>query len=311
MAGRRVALYFAWDRPQETCAPLERLNDRYPALFELRRALWPLADGLAQVQDQGIDGFLEDVVLSDFARFRALGQQLTGHEVQLHERRGNAGNFLPLNGWIDEIDTLIIVSLDHLPTGQVASDAELAAVNAFLAKDGRCAFICLHHDVGTTSDPPAELAHHGDRLVPGRQQIGGFGRSVLAGLGLQIENRHGFRPARAPDGRPAELEILPEFAGHPLLAGVETFNLHPHLPDLQIGSDSRAKVDVLARQQIAADAPLHPAAQPGQVMFNALLQVRPESGLGRLFVCDATLWSSAFGGEPSLLAFWQNVVTMD
>ena len=41
MAGRQVALYFAWSRPDEVAAPLSILEDRFPALFELRRLFWP------------------------------------------------------------------------------------------------------------------------------------------------------------------------------------------------------------------------------------------------------------------------------
>jgi hypothetical protein len=37
MAGRQVAWYFAWSRPDEVTAPLGILEDRFPALFELRR----------------------------------------------------------------------------------------------------------------------------------------------------------------------------------------------------------------------------------------------------------------------------------
>jgi hypothetical protein len=37
MQGRRVLLYFAWDRPAETAAPLTVIDDRFPAVFELRR----------------------------------------------------------------------------------------------------------------------------------------------------------------------------------------------------------------------------------------------------------------------------------
>ena len=36
MTGRRIALYFAWSRPDEVAAPLGVLEDRFPALHELR-----------------------------------------------------------------------------------------------------------------------------------------------------------------------------------------------------------------------------------------------------------------------------------
>jgi hypothetical protein len=41
---------------------------------------------------------------------------------------------------------------------------------------------------------------------------------------------------------------------------------------------------------------------------DAILQDRPEAGLGRLVVCDATLWSATAGGLQGLEAFWKNVI---
>ena len=38
---RRIGMYFAWDRTAEAGAPLGDLNNRLPALFELRRQFWP------------------------------------------------------------------------------------------------------------------------------------------------------------------------------------------------------------------------------------------------------------------------------
>jgi hypothetical protein len=35
--GRRIAMYFAWDRSAETSAPLGELDNRFPAL---RRVRW-------------------------------------------------------------------------------------------------------------------------------------------------------------------------------------------------------------------------------------------------------------------------------
>jgi hypothetical protein len=40
-SARQVAMYFAWSRPDEAAAPLGILEDRFPALFELRRLRWP------------------------------------------------------------------------------------------------------------------------------------------------------------------------------------------------------------------------------------------------------------------------------
>jgi len=45
-------------------------------------------------------------------------------------------------------------------------------------------------------------------------------------------------------------------------------------------------------------------------VFNALLQVRREAVGGRLFICDATMWSLAFGGLKSLKAFCSNLARL-
>jgi hypothetical protein len=47
---------------------------------------------------------------------------------------------------------------------------------------------------------------------------------------------------------------------------------------------------------------------PGS-LFDSVLQARPEAGLGRLTVCDTTLWTSVFGGLQGLHVFWKNVIT--
>jgi hypothetical protein len=68
--GRRIAMYFAWDRIAETVAPLGELDNRFPALFEVRRLFWPGYETLAQAPGgQGIDGFLETIFLQNFALF--------------------------------------------------------------------------------------------------------------------------------------------------------------------------------------------------------------------------------------------------
>jgi hypothetical protein len=43
MRGRDVVLYFAWSRPAQVAAILTTIEDRFPAIFELRRRLEVLA----------------------------------------------------------------------------------------------------------------------------------------------------------------------------------------------------------------------------------------------------------------------------
>jgi hypothetical protein len=59
-----------------------------------------------------------------------------------------------------------------------------------------------------------------------------------------------------------------------LLRGVETFNLHPHLPHLERVGAAAAKLDVVARQKIDLTAPPHPFTRDRKT-FDAFLQSRP------------------------------------
>ncbi|MBA2749393.1 MAG: hypothetical protein H0U45_11795 [Tatlockia sp.] len=70
-------------------------------------------------------------------------------------------------------------------------------------------------------------------------------------------------------------------------------------------------VRVLARQLINPAAPRHPFIDAGNLYFNALLWIPPNGNrAANLFVCDATLWSSAFSGVQSLEVFWRNLTQL-
>ncbi|ASS58052.1 hypothetical protein [Rhizobium leguminosarum] len=47
MPARRIAIYYAWSRPDETGAPLDVIENRFPALFESRRMLYPRFEELS------------------------------------------------------------------------------------------------------------------------------------------------------------------------------------------------------------------------------------------------------------------------
>ncbi len=124
---------------------------------------------------------------------------------------------------------------------------------------------------------------------------------------MPVENRFGLRPAREADGTPALLDVERALDRLGLLEGVETFNLHPHLPQLERIDASASRLDVLARQRIDPTAPPHIFAQAGRQTFDALLQSRPGVFAGTLLVSDTTLWSSTAGGVDSLRRLWSNV----
>jgi len=317
MASRHFALYFSWSRPQEELrSPLGVLENRYPSLFEFRRALWPQIEQFRDqaLFDQGIAGFLDHVVLSDFEVFRKFIKGETGNEVPVIQREGDK----PPTGQLDDsllrgVDTLIVVSLDHYRTSQQASRGEIDLVSTFLQREGRCVVVCPHHDIGAQGTIPTqqiEFDHHGDQLVPAQQRIGGFARSLLDGLGLCVENQFGLSPEQAPDGSPAPLVINHDLDLTGVLRGVSTFNLHPHLPHLALPTGIDTGLELLAQQRINSKASKHPFFEAGNRTFNAFLQSRPDRFPGKVFVCDATLWSSAFGGLASLQAFWRNLSQM-
>jgi hypothetical protein len=320
MSGRRVLLYYAWSRPGETGAPLAIIDDRFPAVFELRRLFYPRFEGLSDPAsvDQGIAGFLDHIQKPNFAAFAEQAETQTGHPAIQVERVTDDGTATPLDApLIAGIDTIVVISFDSLRTEQIASGPEIEAVRRFLSNPDHVIFVCPHHDIGEATEvaadkrierQTAEYLHHGDRASPPRQGFGGFARTLLAGLGVPVENRYGLRPAAAPDGSPAPIEVERPLDPLGLLQEVETFNLHPHLPQLERIGEAAGRMDVLARQHIDLTAPPHPATQKGRTSFDALLQSRPETFAGRLLVCDTTLFSSTAGGLDSLRRLWSNVL---
>ncbi len=305
----------------EVAAPLGVLEDRFPALFELRRLFWPRYEQFADSGrfDQGIGGFLDEIQLANFKLFADLASSWTGNPVRTVERKTNAGACLLDAEFLTGVDTLIVISFDSPPTDQRASAAEIDAIRSFLDDPDHTLFVCPHHDIGNPEDVPEterlarqeiEFHHHGDPAIPARQRFGDFGLSLLNGLGLRVRNRFGLRPAKLPDGAPVPLEVSAEFDRDELMRGVTTFNLHSHLPHFERLGDSPAKLDVLARQLIDPAAPPHPFTAGGRRDFDAMLQAKPGVFPGRLLICDATIWSSTAGGVDSLQRFWQNVVQL-
>jgi hypothetical protein len=319
VTGRRIAVYYAWSRPDEIGAPLGVIENRFPALFEIRRMLYPHLQEFTDPSrfDQSVAGFLDHIMKANYTAFVALASGWTGQPVLELERVEDDGRQVLLDDdLVDSIDTLIVISFDSVRTGQQANDVELQAIRSFLAKPGNLLVVSPHHEVGTAEGlsgsellrlQEADFRHHGDKMIPPQQRFGGFGRSLLAGLGVPVENRFGLHPAAEPDGSPSPIEIQNEADRLRLLEGVTTFNLHPHLPHLERLGDALEKMDVLARQRIDLAAPPHPFTRDGRSSFDALLQSRPGVFAGDLLVSDATLWSSTAGGLDSLRRFWANV----
>jgi hypothetical protein len=319
MVGHSIALYYAWSRPGETGAPLAVIENRFPTLFESRRMLYPRFEELSDPNrfDQSVAGFLDHIMKKNFTAFAEQASVQTGQPVLELERVHSDGSQVFLDdSVVERVDTLVIISFDSIRTHQEVNDVELRAIRGFLAKPGNVVFVCPHHDIGNAENLPdidrlhlqeRDFLHHGDRTIPPQQRFGGLARSLLAGLGVPVENRFGLRPASDPDGSPMAIEIEEEVDRLRLLNGVTTFNLHPHLPHFERLGDAADKMEVLARQRIDPAAPPHPFTEGGRRTFDALLQSRAGVFTGDLLVGDATLWSSTAGGVDSLRRFWTNV----
>lgn len=320
MPARRVAIYYAWSRPDETEAPLDIIENRFPALFESRRMLYPRFEELSDPSrfDQGIAGFLDHIKKQNFVEFVRLADAMTGYPAVEIERVGGGGRLTRLvPDSLESIDTLIIISFDSLRTLQFVSQDEIDFVHSFLSVPDHLVFVGPHHDIGEeqpgspeklVARQVADFLHHGEKTIPPRQGFGGFARSLLAGLGIPVENRFGLHPASEPDGAPSPIDTQASLDRLHLLSGVPSFNLHPHLPHFERVGDAPAKLDVLARQRIDLAAPPHPFTADGRTTFDALLQSKPDTFAGTLLIGDATLWSSTAGGVDSLKTFWANVV---
>lgn len=325
---RRFTIYFSWDKRKEASRPLEELNNRFPTLHELRRFAWPMLRNLRQ-GEQGIDAFLNRIVLQDFRMFVTILAEETGIEPIIADRVNLDGTEHSLvKALANGVDTLIVVSLDHFITQQVATTEELKAIDEFLSRSDSVLVVCPHHYVGGDNDNEdidetgaafhrrvEEHQHHADPLVPAIQRIGGYARSLLSGLGLPVENIYGLRPAVGLDGEPTPLMLdrsidVEGFLGGKRAHSVSTFNAHPHLPHLQPVGPAITSYKVLAQQQISTISSPHPFPNAGVSQFNALLWAPPTGNrAGHVLVCDATLWSAAFKGLESLTKFWRNLAS--
>ncbi len=124
-----------WSRPDEIAAPLGILEDRFPALFELRRMFWPR---VREIRRSG-------EIRSGRRRFPRQHPAREFHAVRRPWRRPWTGNpsgrpsagrmpaCAPLDGdFLAGVDTLIVISFDSSRTQQQASDTEIAAIRSFL-----------------------------------------------------------------------------------------------------------------------------------------------------------------------------------
>jgi hypothetical protein len=142
--------------------------------------------------------------------------------------------------------------------------------------------------------------------VPRRQRFGLYTRSLLKGLRVPVDNRWGLHPAADPSGAPAPLSVARDLDARGWLAGVTSFNLHPHLPHYAV-TDGASPIRVLAQQPIDLSRP-HPFTEAGHRAFDAFLWLPPDGArAGDVLVADSTLFSTLFGVTDSLKQLWRNI----
>ena len=315
---RRFSVYISWSYPGEANRDVTIMDNRFSTMTEVRRVLWPdfetpqYADPL--MFHQGIAGSLELFFLA-WIQFQQVIGEITGHPVAVYQRVDQAGVKLPLDERVlADTDTLLVWGLDHMVTQQEASAEEIDAVRQFLKREGTCLILGPHHDVGASDDLAVramEYAHHGDALVPRQQRFGKYTRTLMKGLGIPVENRHGLRPARDPETKQiAPLSIMRDLDTRGFLNGVTTFNFHMHLPHYEVTTEDTKSIHVLARQPIDRSKP-HPFTEAGNREFNMFLWMPPSGSRGGdVLLADSTIFSTLFGVSESLENFWRNLAKM-
>src|SRR5262249_35034255 len=151
------------------------------------------------------------------------------------QRIDQAGYKLPIDERIlADTDTLMVFGLDHVLAQEEAQPEEVAAIQAWLRREGTCLLLAPHHDVGSTDDTKqrqVEYLHHGDPLVPRQQRFSQYARSLMKALDVPVYNKWGLRPAVvSPSGGGDQIAPLTAFRDIDtprLLDNVTTFNFHP------------------------------------------------------------------------------------
>jgi hypothetical protein len=313
---RRISIYWTWSYPWEAQRDPAAMDNRFSTMTEVRRVAWPNYETPEWDEAhflQGIAGTLELFHRSTL-EFQKLGGEVTGHPVAVFQRIDQAGYRLPIDERIlADTDTLMVFGLDHVLGQDDAAPDEVAAIQAWLRREGTCLLLAPHHDVGCTDDlqqRQVEYLHHGDPLVPRQQRFSQYTRSLMAALDVPVTNKWGLRPAVTEGNQIAPLTGFPDLDGPRLLANVSTFNFHPHLPHYELTAPQDDSLRVLGRQRIDPTRP-HPFTDAGNTEFNALIWMPPTGQrAGDIVLVDSTNFTTLFGGTESLMNFWRNVAVM-
>ncbi len=314
---RRISIYWTWSYPYEAQRDPAAMENRFSTMTEVRSVLWPIYEkpewGAAQFL-QGIAGTLE-LFHRSALNFQQLAGEVTGQPVAVFQRVDQAGYRLPIDERIlADTDTLMVFGLDHLQSGEQCTAEEVAAIRAWLEREGTCLLLAPHHDVGFTDDlaqRQAEYLHHGDRLVPRQQRFTQYLRSLMKALAVPVANTWGLCPARVSGTNDtAPLTTFRDLDKPGLLKDVTTLSFHRHLPHYEITEKDGKSIHLLARQPIELERP-HPFTTAGNTEFNCLLWMPPEKQrAGSIVLVDSTHFTTLFGVTESLKNFWRNIAVM-
>jgi len=314
---RRISIYWTWSYPWESNRDPLSLDNRFSTMSEVRRVAWPQYETPEWDEKnflQGIAGTLELFHRSTLD-FQRIAEEVTGHPVAVYQRIDQAGFKQPVDERVlADTDTLLVFGLDHLVSEQEASHDEIVAIREWLRREGTCLMIGPHHDVGFTADlvqRQMEYKHHGDALVPRQQRFSQYTRSLMTAFDVPVINQFGLRPAVVQGTREiAPLRINRDLDKLGLLAGVTTFNFHPHLPHYALTTDDTSSVHVLSRQPIDLDRP-HPFTAAGNTELNSCIWLPPAGErAGDIVMSDSTIFTTLFGGTASLESYWRNIARM-
>jgi len=314
---RRFSIYWAWSYPWESNQDVAVLDNRFSTMTEVRRVAWPAYETPQYSQEmflQGIAGALELFFLTSM-EFQTVVGEMTGQQVAVYQRVDQTGVKQPIDERVlSDTDTLIVIGLDHMVTEQDAEPEEIEAIRQWLTREDTCLIIGPHHDVGGSDNMnqrQMEYLHHGDALVPRQQRFGRYTRTLMAGLGVPVQNRYGLRPAAVP-GAPSQIAPLTTFRDldkRGYLEGVTSFNFHLHLPHYAVTTDDTKSIHVLTTQPIDLSRP-HPFTEAGNREFNNFLWMPPGgTRAGDILLVDNTVFMTLFGVDESLKQFWKNLAT--
>ena len=314
---RRISIYWTWSYAWESQRDLTEMDNRFSSMTEVRRVAWPAYEGPEWGSArflQGIAGTLELFHRSALS-FQKIAGEATGQPVAVFQRVDQAGYPAPIDERIlADTDTLMVFGLDHLPSNEEASAAEIEAIRAWLGREGTCLLLAPHHDVGFTDDleqRQVEYRYHRDALVPRQQRFSAYTRSLMKAFDVPVWNEWGLRPATVPGTKDiAPLKANRDLDKLGLLKDVTTFNFHPHLPHYRVTSKDARGIHLLGQQPVDLERP-HPFTAAGNKECNVLLWMPPEGKrAGDIVLVDSTHFTTLFGGTDSLANFWRNLARM-